>query len=186
MRRTCGIWLTTLVQRGALHNDAIILAAAYRAALLSDARELVDINELALALATSRERRLETATQGSAFLLAIRKSWPCATLEFLNPEEEIAYPIAVALAAAGHNLPLDATLHMYCLGFISNLVSAAIRLGIIGQTDGQRVIAALMPVVLETARSCASKNLDELGGSAFRSDLASLRHETQYTRLFRS
>ncbi|MGA8602172.1 MAG: urease accessory protein UreF [Beijerinckiaceae bacterium] len=179
-------WLTTLVERGALHNDAIILAAAYRAALLSDARELVDINELALALATSRERRLETATQGSAFLLAIRKSWPCATLEFLNPEEEIAYPIAVALAAAGHNLPLDATLHMYCLGFISNLVSAAIRLGIIGQTDGQRVIAALMPVVLETARSCASKNLDELGGSAFRSDLASLRHETQYTRLFRS
>ena len=92
----------------------------------------------------------------------------------------------MALAAAGHNLPLDATLHMYCLGFISNLVSAAIRLGIIGQTDGQRVIAALMPVVLETARSCASKNLDELGGSAFRSDLASLRHETQYTRLFRS
>jgi len=179
-------WLTTLVERGALHNDAIILAAAYRAALLSDARELVDINELALALATSRERRLETATQGSAFLLAIRKSWPCATLEFLNPEEEIAYPIAVALAAAGHNLPLDATLHMYCLGFISNLVSAAIRLGIIGQTDGQRVIAALMPVVLETARSCASKNLDELGGSSFRSDLASLRHETQYTRLFRS
>jgi len=179
-------WLTTLVERGALHNDAIILAAAYRAALLSDARELVDINELALALATSRERRLETATQGSAFLLAIRKSWPCATLEFLNPEDEIAYPIAVALAAAGHNLPLDATLHMYCLGFISNLVSAAIRLGIIGQTDGQRVIAALMPVVLETARSCASKNLDELGGSAFRSDLASLRHETQYTRLFRS
>jgi urease accessory protein len=179
-------WLTTLVERGALHNDAIILAAAYRAALLSDARELVDINELALALATSRERRLETATQGSAFLLAIRKSWPCATLEFLNPEEEIGYPIAVALAAAGHNLPLDATLHMYCLGFISNLVSAAIRLGIIGQTDGQRVIAALMPVVLETARSCASKNLDELGGSAFRSDLASLRHETQYTRLFRS
>ncbi|HEX3181173.1 MAG TPA: urease accessory protein UreF [Beijerinckiaceae bacterium] len=179
-------WLTTLVERGALQNDAIILAAAYRAALLSDARELVDINELALALATSRERRLETATQGSAFLLAIRKSWPCATLEFLNSEEEIAYPIAVALAAAGHNLPLDATLDMYCLGFISNLVSAAIRLGIIGQTDGQRVIAALMPVVLETARSCASKNLDELGGSAFRSDLASLRHETQYTRLFRS
>ena len=78
-------WLTTLVERGALHNDAIILAAAYRAALLSDARELVDINELALALATSRERRLETATQGSAFLLAIRKSWPCATLEFVKP-----------------------------------------------------------------------------------------------------
>lgn len=179
-------WLTTLVERGALHNDAIILAAAYRAALLSDARELVDINELALALATSRERRLETATQGSAFLLAIRKSWPCATLEFLNPEEEIAYPIAVALAAAGHDMPLDATLDMYCLGFVSNLVSAAIRLGMIGQTDGQRVIAALMPIICAGAQACASKNLDELGGSAFRSDLASLRHETQYTRLFRS
>jgi urease accessory protein len=181
-------WLATLVQRGALHNDAILLGAAYRAGLQGGAQELAELNELALALATSRERRLETGTQGNAFLLAIRKSWPCASLRLLGEtgEEDVAYPIAVAIAAAGHGLPLDATLDMFCLGFASNLVSAAIRLGIVGQTDGQRVIAALMPTICETARDCAAKDLDDIGGSAFRSDLASLCHETQYTRLFRS
>jgi urease accessory protein len=181
-------WLATLVQRGALHNDTILLGAAYRGAVQGDAQRLAEINELALAMATSRERRLETATQGNAFLLAIRRSWPCASLDLLGgmSEEDVAYPVAVAIAAAGHDLPLDATLDMFCLGFVSNLVSAAIRLGIVGQTDGQRIIVALMPIIRETARDCASKDLDDLGGSAFRSDLASLHHETQYTRLFRS
>jgi urease accessory protein len=179
-------WLTTLVQRCALHNDAILLGAAYRDAVQGDAQRLAEINELALAMATSRERQLETATQGNAFLLAIRKSWPCARLDLMPASQDVAYPIAIAMAAAGHDLPLDATLDMFCLGFISNLVSATIRLGIIGQTDGQRVIAALMPIIRETARECAGKDLDDIGGAAFRSDLASLRHETQYTRLFRS
>jgi urease accessory protein len=179
-------WLSTLIQRGALHNDAILLADAYRAALRCDANHVCETNELALAMATSRERRLETATQGNAFLLAIKKSWPCASLDLLDASEDVAYPIAVALATAGHNLPLDATLNMFSLGFVANLVSAAIRLGIIGQSDGQSVIAALIPMIGETAQSCASKNLDDIGGSAFRSDLASLQHETQYTRLFRS
>jgi urease accessory protein len=179
-------WLTTLAQRGALHNDAVVLGAAYRAALQGDANRVCEMNELALAMATSRERRLETATQGNAFLLAIKKSWPCASLDLLDASEDVAYPVAVALATAGHNLPLEPTLDMFCLGFVANLVSAAIRLGIIGQSGGQSVIAALIPIIGETAQSCASKNLDDLGGSAFRSDLASLKHETQYTRLFRS
>jgi urease accessory protein len=67
-----------------------------------------------------------------------------------------------------------------------NLVSAAVRLGVVGQTDGQRVIAALIPVIEELAAASAGATLDDLGGAAFRSDLAALKHETQYTRLFRS
>jgi urease accessory protein len=66
------------------------------------------------------------------------------------------------------------------------LVSAAVRLGPIGQTDGQRILAALMPTIRETAKRASDSTLDDLGSAAFRSDLASLRHETQYTRLFRS
>jgi urease accessory protein len=179
-------WLATLVQRGALHNDAILLGAAYRGAVQGDAQRLAEINDLALAMATSRERRLETATQGNAFLLAIRKSWPCASVDLMPASEDVTYPVAVAVAAAGHNLPLAATLDMFCLGFVCNLLSAAIRLGIIGQTDGQNVIAGLMPIIDDSAQSCATNDLADLGGSAFRSDLASLKHETQYTRLFRS
>jgi urease accessory protein len=61
-----------------------------------------------------------------------------------------------------------------------------VRLGVVGQSDGQRVIAALMPGVREVAAFAASSTFDDLGGCAFRSDLAALRHESQYTRLFRS
>ena len=181
-------WLEVLLERGSVGNDAILLAEAFRAATLKDRAALSEVNALALALATSGERRLETASTGNAFLLAIEMSWPCSTLPLLsrNANSDFAYPVAVGLVAAGHNLALLATLDMFCLGFVSNLVSAAIRLGAIGQTDGQRVIAALLPTIQDAARNATTKSLDDIGTSVFRADLASLRHETQYSRLFRS
>ena len=181
-------WLDTLLAQGAPRNDAILLAEVFRAAKAGDRQALADLGELALALATSRERRLETATQGNAFVLAIGKSWPCPALDLLDRsvEEDVAYPVAVGIAAAGHELALPATLEMFLLGFVSNLVSASIRLGVVGQTEGQGVIAALLPKICEIAQTCKDATLEDLGSSAFRSDLAALKHETQYTRLFRS
>ena len=72
------------------------------------------------------------------------------------------------------------------LALIANLVSAVVRLGPIGQTDGQNILAALLPRLRALAREAASSSLADLGGCAFRSDIASMRHETQYSRLFRS
>ena len=74
-----------------------------------------------------------------------------------------------------------------CLNaFVSNIVSAGVRAIPIGQTDGQRVIAALAPVCEEVAETAPAAELDDLGGIALRADIASMKHETQYTRLFRS
>jgi urease accessory protein len=181
-------WLAALIAHGAMRNDAILVAASHRAALAGDGSAWADIAELALALATSRERRLETATQGNAFAKAIRDAWPCAAMQRLvaAANGDIAYPVAVGTAAAGHGLALAATLEAFLLGAVANLVSAAVRLGAIGQTDGQRVIAALMANIGEAGAFAGAATLDDLGGCAFRSDLAALRHETQYTRLFRS
>jgi urease accessory protein len=61
-----------------------------------------------------------------------------------------------------------------------------VRLVPLGQTAGLRVLAALEPVVIATAEETKTATLDDIGGCAFRSDLAAMRHETQYTRLFRS
>ncbi|KAA2242367.1 urease accessory protein UreF [Salinarimonas soli] len=181
-------WLSDLVAHGALRNDAILLAAAYRAVVAGDEGTLAEVAELSLALSPSAERRLETVTQGSAFLLAIGKSWPCAAVEAFARATggDAAYPVAVGVAAAGHGLPLTQTLQAYALAFAANLVSAAVRLGVVGQTDGQRITAALLPALVAAAGEAGAATLDDLGGSTFRSDLASLRHETQYTRLFRS
>ena len=179
-------WLADLLAFGALRNDAVLFVEAFRAVETGSEERLADAAELALALASSAERRLETATQGDAFVAAVAASWPCAALDPLKDLAPVPYPIAVATAAAGHAVPLRPALEAFGLGFIQNLVSAAVRLGVIGQTDGQGVIAALIPAVQELAAFAAGSTLDDLGGAAFRSDLASLRHETQYSRLFRS
>jgi urease accessory protein len=181
-------WLSTLLASGAPRNDALVLAEAYRAAAAQDRDKLGHVAELALALATSRERLLETASQGQAFVRAIRNSWPCPALDLLAPgaQSEVAYPVAIGVAAAGHAMPLRASLEMFLVGFMSNLVSAAIKLGIIGQTGGQTIIAALLPPIRDLALFALSATLDDLGACCVRSDIASLRHETQYTRLFRS
>ncbi|HEX2555598.1 MAG TPA: urease accessory UreF family protein [Microvirga sp.] len=185
---TLQAWLDDLLAFGAARNDAVLFAEAWRAAWAGEAARLADVAELSLALASSAERRLETVTQGDAFLIAIAKSWPCAAAETLRRawDGPVAYPVAVAVAAAGHGIPLGTALEGFALGFVANLVSAAVRLGVVGQTDGQRVIAALVPAVQDLAHSAQTSTLADLGGAAFRSDLASLRHETQYSRLFRS
>lgn len=181
-------WLEALVSHGSLRNDLILFACTARAVELNDDGALVEIAELTLALANSAERRLETVTQGNAFVTALRAAWPCAAIDRLKAVwgGDVAYPLAVATASAGHGLPLAASLEAYGLAFVANLVSASVRLGIVGQTDGQKVTAALVPAVQAAAAAAEPATLDDLGGCALRSDIASLRHETQYSRLFRS
>ena len=181
-------WLRDLLAYGAARNDAILFAESFRTAEANDVERLAGTAELALALGNTAERRLETVTQGDAFAAIAEKAWPCAALDRLRDAwpGPVAYPVAVGVTAAGHGMALGESLQAFVLGFVQNLVSAAVRLGFIGQTDGQRVIAALLPAVQELAAFAETAGLDDLGGCAFRSDLASLRHETQYTRLFRS
>lgn len=179
-------WLTNLVDHGAMRADAVLLASAWRA---RRCREALAINELALALAPSRERALETGTQGTAFLKAVRAAWPAAPIEgFADAlgETEAAYPVAVGVAAAAHGIPLRPTLEAYALAAVNQLVSAVLRLGPVGQSGAQSVIARLCPAVARLAGWANGAAADDLGTCSWRADIASMRHETQYSRLFRS
>ena len=183
---TLATWLDDLVAHGSIRTDAVLLATAWRA---SDAGAALAIGELALALTPSQERRLETATQGTAFLRAVAAAWPAPRIEALASalgEDEIAYPVAVGVAAAAHGLALGTTLEAFTLAAVGNLVSAALRLGPIGQTEAQAIIAGLCPALTRLAAHAATASLDDLGTCALRADIASMRHETQYSRLFRS
>ncbi len=180
-------WLGDLLRFGAPRSDAVLFACAFRAARSADWTEVEAINALAVALAGSAERRLETCAQGSAFLSAMRAAWACPALARLPAAgEPVAYPVAVGVAAAGHALGLEPSLQAFALSLLANLVSAAARLGTIGQTDGQKTLAALLPDVRRLALEASGAGLDDLGTCAFRSDIAAMRHETQYSRLFRS
>jgi urease accessory protein len=184
--RSLGGRLVELLTFGAPRADAILFAECFRAGVAEDWEALAEANVFAIALANSAERRLETTAQGAAFVLATRAAWDCEPLRQLSLEARVAYPAAVASAAAGHGLPLEASLQAFLLAQIAAAVSAVVRLGPIGQTDGQTIQATLIPRIRALAREAVGSSLTDLGSCAFRSDIAAMRHETQYSRLFRS
>lgn len=177
-------WLTDLLTLGMGRNDAILLSHAYRATDAEDGAALESVNELALALSPSAELYLETSQQGRSFLDATLAAWPSPRLLCL--EGDVAFPVAIGMAAAAHRVPLRVTSAAYLFGIVQTLVSAAIRLAPIGQTAGIRATASLATTVQLVARQAEDLSLDNIGGSTFRADLGSFHHENQYTRLFRS
>lgn len=183
-------WLGDVLQHGAGRTDAILFVHAYSAAAATDHDSLRAVAERGAAFQPSKERRLESCAQGAAFLMAVTATWPNDRLtvlaEVLTAEPAVPYPVAVAVAAAAHDVPMAPAVVGCLNAFAANIVSAGVRAIPIGQTDGQRIIAALSPLIEEIAASSLHASLDDLGGAALRADIASMKHETQYTRLFRS
>jgi urease accessory protein len=181
-------WLAVMLAEGSGFCDAVFFVHAHRAIAADDDAGLRAVAELAAAFVPSKERLLETTTQGRAFLDATRAAWPCGAIARLEAAwpSAVALPIAVGVACAGHGIGRDASLHAFLHALTANWISAGVRLVPLGQTDGQRVLAALEPVVTTTAALAIKTPLEEVGSAALRADLASMRHETQYTRLFRS
>ncbi len=181
-------WLAVVIAEGGGFCDAVLFAHAHCAAAAFDDEALRFVAELAAAFAPSKERHLETIAQGGAFLEVTRAAWPCAALDRLMQAwpGPYAYPIAVATAAAGHRIAIEPALSAYLHAIAANLVSAGVRFIPLGQTDGQRVIASLEPLIEAAARRALVTSLDDMGSAAFRADLASQHHEAQYTRLFRT
>jgi urease accessory protein len=173
-------WVADVLTHGTGRTDAILLRHAHRA---PDRAALAAIAGLAAASAPCRERQAESLGQGGAFVAGI-DAWGTGPLAGLP--ERLSYAVAVGAVCAAHGVDEDSA----CLGFLqaftANLVSAAVRLVPLGQSAGLRVLAALEPAILSIAAATREAGLDEIGGCAFRSDLAAMRHETQYTRLFRS
>ncbi len=181
-------WLEDVFAHGFARTDAILLAHSYAAAHAGNGHTLRDVNDLAVALAPSAELRLETCQQGRSFLDSVSAAWPAPRLAEFAPllAPEAAYAVALGLAGAAHGMALAPVLEAFLLGLAQNLVSAAVRLAPIGQTAGTKVVAALAPHARALAAEAPALTLDEIGSATFRADLGSFRHETQYTRLFRS
>jgi urease accessory protein len=192
---TLAAWLDDILDHGAGRNDAILFCAAWRAASGGDIDRLAEVIELSDAFQPSRERRLEASAQGAAFAKAVGDSWMNEALAerlcdlgavFVDRPIPWTYATAVAVAASAHGLALRPVLKAYLQAFAANAVSAGVRAIPLGQTQGLGILARLAPRFFQIAEHAISATLEDLGGAALRADIASMRHETQYTRLFRS
>jgi urease accessory protein len=193
-RMTLQAWIAAIVVHGSGRIDADILRDAWRAAAAGDAVALADANRRGVAYRATTELALESSQQGAAFRTAHEAAWAAphpAAGERVEPapqarEGEGHCHAAIFGAAAHAGIGLHDALTAYLHAFAANLMSAGLRLGIIGQSDGQRVLAALEPMVAAAVGDALSRDPEDFGAATFAADLASMSHETQYTRLFRS
>lgn len=174
--QTLSDWLSDVLLHGSGRNDAILLRHAYNAATLTDLEAIAD---LACALAPSAERHLETTSQGRAFVTANNGIWGEDT-------PDMPYPVAIGAAARSHEIDLDMTLNLFLHAFVANIISAGVRFIPLGQTEGQKLLKGFYEPIADLAERTAELTLEDLGGMTFRADMASMKHETLRTRIFRS
>ena len=170
-------WISEIITSGSGWNDTVIFAAACRGE---------EVNELALALCSSHERFNETTQLGAAFKIAANTFAPRSGEKDEKDEGPVAYPVATALACGRMNIAPPHALLAFLQGFSNALISVAVRLVPIGQTAGLNIMRDLLPVIAATAERAARSTLDDLGSSAFMSDIAAMKHETLQPRIFRS
>ncbi len=177
-------WIETVLMFGTGRVDGVLFREAWQAAAREDWNTLDELAELGAAFQPTAEIALEARSQGDAFLTATRKAWPAPALERL--ENGAVYAVAVGLACAAHRIALADGLGAYFHAFAANLVSAGVRLIPLGQSDGQAALAALEPAVAKAENQALSAPLEDIGSMAPLLDIESMKHETQYSRLFRS
>ncbi|MDO9710351.1 urease accessory protein UreF [Paracraurococcus sp. LOR1-02] len=181
-------YVSTVLRAGAGRVDGALLAAVWRAAEAGEDAALDEAALLAAAWRGTAETALETMAQGTAFTAVTQSAWPDARFAAFAARHPraLAHPVAFGAAAGFQGIPLRSALQGWLAAFAANLVSAGVRLVPLGQTDGQIATAALHPVVEAAAEAALAADLDTIGTAAPMLDLLSMRHETQYTRLFRS
>jgi len=190
-RETLIDWLDADLRFGSGRNEAIFFIEAWRSSAHDDPRKLFEIAELAGAFRGTSEFALESSQQGVACLSTLRRVWPNDLLDRLSEllrQQQVPPALAVVhgVASAKDGVPANLALAAFLQSYVANLVTAGVRVIPLGQTDGQRAIAALEQAVLAATEEALGATIDDLGSAGFMVDLASMQHETQYTRLFRS
>ncbi len=167
-------WLETVLTDGAGASDALFISASAR-----QEQPIPDLDSLALAFAGSQERRLETLSQGRAFAAVTSDVWG------LDLEGQ-CFPVVFGEALTAMCLPLKDGIMLYLQGFVSNISSGAIRLGVTSQTGAQRIIQTLSDTIKQCTTDALDHDLSDLKSNAFLSDLAAIAHETRQPRIFRT
>ena len=184
-------WLDADLRFGSARNDAIVFAEAWRCVAGGDDTRLLEVAELSAASRATAEFALEASQQGASCLATLRDVWRDPTIEALSEglrqrSIQPVLPIVIAVRSAAEGVPVGTALRAFLCALVSNCVAAGVRLIPLGQTDGQRALAGLEDGVLEASERALTASIDDLGSAALMVDFASMLHETQYTRLFRS
>ena len=164
-------YLKCILKYGSGKNDIILIKYAYQGE---------EVNDLALSLCPTKERKIESIEMGNAFRKVLEDSWN------YKIQENTAYPVSVGKAAKYFKIPLKLTIISYLQSFASNLINVCIKHIPIGQKVGQDCIIQMYDLIREIENESKNLELEDLGGVCFNSDIYSIKHENLKTRLYKT
>jgi urease accessory protein len=182
-------WLIQELTVGAMRTEAAILVRSYGAVAAQDWPGLMAWNHRLSALRDAEELRSQSWQMGRSLLRLFLDLEPQALdAEVVSrlQADGCNGAIAFALVAARWQLGVRSTLLGYLHSWATNLVGAGIKLIPLGQTAGQRLLLDLQPVIIAATAAALVLPEEEFGSCGWGLALASMTHETQYSRLFRS
>ena len=162
-------FLNALLFYGTLRNDYIFLKSIYNGD---------EINDLILASASTKERRIEMIDMGNSFRKIMRESW-----EF-NLNENTAFTYCLAKAAIHFNIKFDYLIKFYLQSFISNLINVCVKHIPISQKDGQTLNVIFIDKIQKLLKEAKNLNIEDIGTTFFIGDLFSMKHENLETRIY--
>ena len=162
-------FLEAVLNFGTLRNDYIFVKSIYNN---------LEINDLILSNATSKERQIEMIAMGNSFRNIMRDSWD------LNLQENSAFIYCLSKAAIYFNIDFNDLIKFYFQSFISNLITVCVKHIPVSQKDGQSINVMFINKIQDFINNSKDLTLDDIGTTFFIGDLFSMKHENQETRIY--
>ncbi len=191
-------WLIQDLKFGAIRLESAVMVRAYRCIIHQEYNQFIYWNQWSTAAKETAELRQQSWQMGNTLIQLLVKLEAVKTTETLNLElpplknwvEQVGkpcnYAIAFGLGAAYWDLDLKNALLGYLYSWATNLINAGVKLIPLGQTMGQTLLLQLHSEIEATATTILQLKDEDLVSCNWGLALASMAHETQYTRLFRS
>lgn len=185
---SAGRWLAAVLQGPVCRFDATLLAQALRAAAAGDKAAWLSLNQRYLASRDCREQRQETVQMGYSLrqLLATLPEGQVTAWLACPSEDEVSLPAVWALAALAFGIDEREALCAWLWSWLENQVMVLLKAMPMGQSAGQQLLSALLPVLAEVVEAAMTQPEDDMSNFAPGLVWAAMKHETQYSRLFRS
>ena len=162
-------YLNALLNYGTLRNDYIFIKSLYNG---------YEINELILASASSKERKIEMIDIGNSFRKILNDSW---NFELPN---NTSYIYCLAKAGIHFNICFDDLIKFYLQSFISNLINACVKHIPMSQKDGQTLNVYFIEIIQKFLSHSKELTLNDIGTTFFIGDIYSIKHENLKTRIY--
>ena len=179
-------WLMQELGYGGIRLEAAIALRAYRAVETQSPEQLQRWNQWLSAARETEELRQQSWQMGRALVRLLSELQPDLETWFSACGHPCNFAIAFGIAAAHWQIPLHSAVLGYLHSWASNLINAGVKLIPLGQTAGQTLLYTLQPVLSQTAVDVMTQGDDELANGGWGLAIASMQHETLYSRLFRS